>query len=85
MATAIRDLGREAIGQIHFRDVRISEGQPPDYNLALGEGNVDFRAVVQALRAIGYDGWIILETPPGADPLASASANLAFARDALKA
>lgn len=83
VAIGIRDLGREAIAQIHFKDVRLSEGEPPDYNVALGKGNVDFRAVVQALRAIGYDGWIILEAPPVDDPIRSASANLAFARDVL--
>jgi len=83
VAIGIRDLGLEAIAQVHFKDVRLSEGEPPDYDVALGKGNVDFRAVAQALRAIGYDGWIILETPPVDDPLRSAAANLAFAREVL--
>ncbi len=79
VATGIRNLGIGGIAQVHFKDVLVSEGHPPDYNVALGEGDVDFRAVVQALKAVGYDGWIIIETPPTDDPLGSAAANLEFA------
>jgi sugar phosphate isomerase/epimerase len=81
-ATGIRDLG-ERIVQVHLKDVRIVEGAPPDFDLALGEGNVDFRAVAQALAAIRFDGWVILETPPGSDSLASATGNLKYAREVL--
>lgn len=84
-ATGIRDLGIDAIAQVHFKDARVTEGQPPEFNLALGEGGVDFHAAGRAIQAIGYDGWIILETPPGDDPIASGKANLAVARDALAA
>jgi len=85
VAGGIRDLGPGAIAQVHFRDVRIAEGRPPDFDAALGEGHVVFRAVVQALRAVGYDGWVILETPSGDDPVAAGRKNLRFARDALAA
>ncbi len=81
--TGIRDLGKERIAQVHLKDVRIAEGQPPDFAVALGEGNVDFRAVAQALRAVGFDGWVILETPPGNDPAASAQKNITFTRQLL--
>ena len=81
-ATGIRDLGGGDIAQVHFKDVRMVEGQPPDFNVALGEGDVDFRAVAQALRAVGYDGWCVLEAPGGKDPLATAKQNFAFARAA---
>ncbi len=85
VASGIRNLGGDAIAQIHFKDVHISEGQPPDFNVALGEGSVDFQAVAQALRAIGYDGWAVVETAPGDDPLAAARANLEFARKVIAA
>jgi len=81
LPTGIRDLGSEGIAGIHFGEVRTIDGSPPEFNLALGEGDVDFRAVVQALKAIRYDGWIVLETPPGDDALKSARANLALIRN----
>jgi L-ribulose-5-phosphate 3-epimerase len=85
VASGIRDLGAEGIAQVHFKDIRLSEGEPPDYNVPLGKGIVDFRTVVLALRAIGYEGWIILETSPGEDPLTSARTNLTFIREILTA
>ncbi len=78
LPTGIRNLGQSAIGGIHFKDVKMTA--PPEYNVRLGEGNVDFRAVAQSLKAIGYDGWIVLETPAGDEPLSNAKADLAFAR-----
>lgn len=81
-AIGIREL-RGQIAQIHFKDVKVTATAPPDYNVPLGGGNVDFRACVQALKVVGYDGWVILETPAGDDPVASAKANLAFVRNLL--
>lgn len=33
--------------------------------LHLGEGKLDLKAAIETLRRIGYDGWLILETPGG--------------------
>ncbi len=83
-ATFLRDLGTDRVCRMHFKDVQLGEeGTPPDYDVALGEGDVDFPAVVSAVRAMGYEGWIVLETPPTDDPLAAAKANLAFTRSLL--
>lgn len=82
-ATGIRQLGLQAIAQVHFKDLRMVEGEPPDYAVSLGGGSVDFQAVVQSLRAVGYDGWIVLETPPAGEPVDSARSNLQFARGLL--
>jgi len=49
-------------------------------NKDLGEGEVDFAVVKKELRAAGYAGPLVLETPAGSDPLAAARKNLAFAR-----
>lgn len=49
-------------------------------NKMLGEGNVDFKGVSDAIRKIGYDDYMILETPGGNDPKASAAINLAFTK-----
>ncbi len=66
----IRWLGRDRICQIHFKD----KGY-------LGEGTVDFPAVAGAIRAIGYTGFVILETPaPSGAFEADARRNLAYTR-----
>jgi len=49
-------------------------------NKMLGEGNVDFKGVSEAIKAIGYDNYMVLETPGGNDPKASAIQNLAFTK-----
>lgn len=83
-ATWLRELGRDRVCQIHLKDVRLGEeGNPPDWNVALGEGHVDFAAIASALGAMGYDGWVVLETPATDDPAAAAKANLKFARQLL--
>ena len=70
----IRRLG-PAIVQIHFKD-----GSGGHSNAMLGQGHVDFPACVAAMRDIGYDGWVVLESAAPHDPLADARTNLAFAR-----
>ena len=57
---------------IHIKDTRRSD---------LGEGDVDFPACRDAIAQIGYEGWLIFETPGGADPVASGKKNLAFAKE----
>ena len=47
---------------------------------ALHVGPVDWAACRAAVSAIGYDGWAVLETPAGDDPIANAARNLAFTR-----
>ena len=85
VATGIRQLPPQAIAQARFKDVRITEGAPPDFDVPLGEGDVDFRAVVQALRAVGFDGWVVVE-PAAAnaeDLLPAAQQAVNFARSVL--
>lgn len=69
-AEMLRQLG-PAVVMVHVKDT----GQT-----MLGEGRVDWPACREALRAIGYDGWFVLETPPGDDPVAAARRNLEFTR-----
>ena len=83
--TGIRGLGAERIAEVHIKDVRIAEAQPPDFTVALGEGSVDFPAVAQALKAVGFHGWVILETPPTDNPPAAARKNVDFAKSLLAA
>jgi L-ribulose-5-phosphate 3-epimerase len=48
----IRWLGGARICEVHLKD-------NPHY---LGEGKIDFKAVVDALADVGFDGWAQLET-----------------------
>ena len=56
---------------VHLKDTKRND---------LGEGDVDFPAVKEAIMQIGYDGWLTFETPAGDDPIASAKKNLDFAK-----
>ena len=67
-AEEIRKLGRERICQFHFKD----KGY-------LGEGKVDFPAILAAIRAIGFEGWANLETgSPSGDADADTRRNLKY-------
>lgn len=56
-ATEIRGLAG-LIRQVHMKETRIGPGDVPP-----GLGRVEYAASAAALRAIGYDGWLVLETP----------------------
>jgi sugar phosphate isomerase/epimerase len=47
----------------------------------LGEGNVNWAGCRDAVRNMGYNGWLVFETPGGDDPRAAATRNLRFARE----
>lgn len=67
-AKEIRFLGSERICQLHFKD-----------RAYLGEGKVDFPAVLEALEAIGFRGWANLETAaPSGKPLEDLQRNLEY-------
>ena len=67
----IRSLG-SAITQMHIKDTGGNHA---------GEGDVDFPAVFDAVHAVGYNSWFVLETPGKDDPVASAAKNLNFVRN----
>jgi sugar phosphate isomerase/epimerase len=71
-ATEIRALG-DLVRRVHFKDARVQVG-----DCRPGLGLVDFGASSRALAEIGYDDWLVLETPPGPPELVGR--DLAFAR-----
>jgi sugar phosphate isomerase/epimerase len=73
-AATLRALGSRVV-MLHVKDTAPGGG-----NVALGEGVVDWAACRQAVKGIGYDGWFVLETPAGDDPLANGRRNLEFTR-----
>jgi L-ribulose-5-phosphate 3-epimerase len=66
----IRWLGRARICEVHLKD-------NPHY---LGEGSIDFKAVIDALTDIGFDGWAQLETDCPTSVEADMRRNLKFIR-----
>lgn len=65
---------KDRIVIFHFKD-------NPHY---LGEGKVQFPAIATAIRDIGYQGWIVLETvSPAKNPVADATRNAAYVRKLL--
>lgn len=62
-ATEIRRLG-PLIRQVHMKETRIGAG-----DVAPGLGRVDYAAAAAALAEIGYDDWMVMETPAGPDAL----------------
>jgi len=64
----IRVLGRR-ISQVHMKD-------PGGEHL--GEGRMNIPSVIEALKAINYNGWIILETPATQDALKAGKMNLEY-------
>ena len=74
-ATELRALGA-LVRRLHFKDTRVQPG-----DCAPGLGRVDFIESARALDEIGYDGWVVLETPAGPPELVAR--DLAFARSVL--
>jgi len=50
----------------------------------LGEGEVDWDGCVDAIKDIGYDGWLVLETKPTNNPSGAAAENLKFIRNVIQ-
>jgi L-ribulose-5-phosphate 3-epimerase len=71
-ATEIQALS-ELVRRVHFKDTRVEAGDCPP-----GLGRVDYATCFESLVAIGYDGWVVLETPPAPPELVGR--DLAFAR-----
>lgn len=65
-------LGRHVV-QIHVKEI----------GAEMGEGKLDFPAIFGAIRQIGYDGYLVLETEAGHDPAENAARNLAFVKGLL--
>jgi len=67
----IRELGTERICQFHFKDG----------GHYLGKGKVEMEPVAEAINAIGYQGWLVLETSvPSKDRDADFKTNAEFVR-----
>lgn len=72
-------LGNDPIAEIRKLNGKIRQVHAKDPGgQYLGEGRLDLPAVSAALKEIGYNRWIVLETPSTDDPPAAAKRNLEF-------
>lgn len=60
-ATEIRGLGN-LIVQVHMKDTQVGPSDVP-----MGKGRVNYVESVKALREVGFDGWVVLESRPYPD------------------
>ncbi len=64
------------IGHVHIEDIGADRRH---YHLIPGRGAMDFAEVFDALRGVGYDGWITVELyTEEADPVAAARESLEY-------
>lgn len=70
--TEIRGLGG-LIRQVHMKESKVGPG-----DVRPGQGRVNYPGSAEALREIGYQGWVVLETPAGTRE--DVAADLSFTR-----
>ena len=68
----IKQLGKHIV-QIHVKEI----------GAEMGEGKLDFPAIFEAIKGVGFDGYLVLETEAEDDPAGNAARNLAFVRSLL--
>lgn len=70
----LKDLDADRVQEDFWASVRAGAFRP------LGQGRVDFRALLQALEDRGFDGWAVVEQDraPGGDPVADLVASRRF-------
>jgi len=73
--------GYDVPAEIRFLKDRIAIFHFKDGRNYLGEGKIRFEPVAAAIKDIGYQGWIVMETSnPSGDPVADAKRNGAYIR-----
>jgi inosose dehydratase len=85
----LKDVDAELASRVRSRELTYAAAVRAGLYRPLGEGDVDLRAVLDALRAGGYDGWYVFEQDTALDsepapldgPVRSARQSLAFFRE----
>ncbi len=73
--------GYDVPEEIRFLKDRIACFHFKDRDRYLGEGGIRFEPIASAIKAIGYQGWIVMETSnPSKDPVADARRNADYIR-----
>jgi sugar phosphate isomerase/epimerase len=73
--------GYDVPAEIRFLKDRIACFHFKDRDRYLGEGTIQFEPIASAIKAIGYQGWVVMETAnPSKDAVADAKRNGAYIR-----
>jgi sugar phosphate isomerase/epimerase len=78
-----------AAGYDVVEEIRLLAGQIAQFHIkdaggqALGEGKVPMKAACEAIKEIGFDGYLVLETPATDNPPKAAEKNLAYLKQCL--
>ncbi len=75
--------GFDNVSEIAKLGDRIFQVHVKEIGAEMGEGKLDFPALIGALRKVGYDGYLVLETNAGDDPPGNAARNLEFVKSLL--
>ncbi len=87
----LKDVDAAKAARVAAKELSFSDAVEAGMWRALGTGDVDIRAMVDALRASGYAGWYVLEqdvmfkdgAPGGEGPIADVRASLDFVKGIL--
>ena len=77
---AVKRLGPKTV-HVHVKDYSRALGK----ETALGDGDVDYATVIRELRAVGYDGWLVIERERTEDPEADLRKAVSRLREILSA
>ena len=78
-----------ATGYDVIEEIRLLAGQIAQFHIkdaggqTLGGGKVPLKAACEAIKEIGFDGYLVLETPATDNPLKAAEKNLAYLKQCL--
>jgi inosose dehydratase len=77
----LKDVDRARLEQVRAERLDFAAAVKLGTFVPLGEGMVDMDRIFGALRAAGYDGWIIVEQDAPANPLVAAGQSRAYLLD----
>ena len=87
----LKDVDTAKAAKVVAKEITFSDAVADGMWQVLGEGDVDIRAMIEALEGAGYDGWYVLEQdvmfkdgePEGEGPIANVRASLDFVKAVL--
>lgn len=87
----LKDVDAAAAARVVAGEITFADAVAAGMWRVLGQGDVDIRSMIDALRAHGYDGWWVLEQdvmfkdgePAGVGPVADVRSCLDFVKEAL--
>ena len=87
----LKDVDTTMSAKVVAKEITFADAVADGMWQVLGEGDVDFRAMISALQGAGYDGWYVLEQdvmfrdgePEGEGPIVNVRASLDYVREIL--